>query len=81
METSEETPHHKRLKISGCHSTREQNLGVRIAYMKLIEHAFQEFADAIQTADDEVSFERIAERVTRQLGFRWFAYLSIGVQI
>lgn len=45
--------------------------------MKLIDHAFQEFADAIQTADDDASFERVAARVTQRLGFRWFAYLRL----
>ena len=45
--------------------------------MRLVEHSFQEFMDAVQTADDEQAFERIAARVTRQLGFRWFAYLRL----
>lgn len=45
--------------------------------MRLVEHSFQEFMDAIQTADDEQAFERIAIRVTQQLGFRWFAYLRL----
>jgi LuxR family transcriptional regulator, activator of conjugal transfer of Ti plasmids len=45
--------------------------------MKPIEHVLQEFIDAIHTADDEGSFERVATRVTRRLGFRWFAYLRI----
>jgi LuxR family transcriptional regulator, activator of conjugal transfer of Ti plasmids len=46
--------------------------------MKLIEHSLQEFIDAIQTADDEVSFERVADRLAQRLGFRWFAYLQIS---
>ncbi len=45
--------------------------------MKLIEHSFQEFIDALQTADDENSFERIATRMTQRLGFKWFAYLRL----
>jgi LuxR family transcriptional activator of conjugal transfer of Ti plasmids len=45
--------------------------------MKPIEHSFQEFIDAIQTANDEISFERVAMRVTQRLGFRWFAYLRL----
>jgi LuxR family transcriptional regulator, activator of conjugal transfer of Ti plasmids len=46
--------------------------------MRPIEHVFQEFIDAIQTAADEPSFERVAGRVTHRLGFRWFAYLRIA---
>lgn len=42
-----------------------------------IERSFQEFVDAIQTANDDDSFERVATRVTQRLGFRWFAYLRI----
>jgi LuxR family transcriptional activator of conjugal transfer of Ti plasmids len=38
----------------------------------------QEFIDAIHTADDEGSFERVAMRTTQRLGFRWFAYLRIA---
>lgn len=45
--------------------------------MSSIEHSFQEFVDAIQTAHDDDSFERVATRVTQRLGFRWFAYLRI----
>jgi LuxR family transcriptional regulator, activator of conjugal transfer of Ti plasmids len=45
--------------------------------MNSIEHSFQEFVDAIQTAHDDASFERVATRVTQRLGFRWFAYLRI----
>jgi LuxR family transcriptional activator of conjugal transfer of Ti plasmids len=45
--------------------------------MRAIEHSFQEFVDAIQTADDGPGFERIARRVTQRLGFRWFAYLRV----
>src|SRR5258707_15487383 len=45
--------------------------------MKSIDHVLQEFIDAIHTADDEKSFERVATVVTQRLGFRWFAYLRI----
>jgi LuxR family transcriptional regulator, activator of conjugal transfer of Ti plasmids len=45
--------------------------------MNSVEQSFQEFVDAIQTAQDDASFERVATRVTQRLGFRWFAYLRI----
>ena len=45
--------------------------------MKPIERTFQEFIDAIHTADDEPEFERVATRLTQRLGFRWFAYLRV----
>jgi LuxR family transcriptional activator of conjugal transfer of Ti plasmids len=45
--------------------------------MPLTEDSFQEFIDAIQTADGEQAFQRIAARVTQQFGFRWFAYLRL----
>jgi LuxR family transcriptional regulator, activator of conjugal transfer of Ti plasmids len=46
--------------------------------MKLIEEAFQEFVDALETAADEEGFERVASRVIRRLGFQRFAYLRIA---
>lgn len=46
--------------------------------MKSVECGFQEFIDAIQTAEDEIDFERIAKRMTERLGFRWFAYLRLS---
>jgi LuxR family transcriptional activator of conjugal transfer of Ti plasmids len=46
--------------------------------MKSIECSFQEFTDALQTADDQIGFERIARRITGRLGFRWFAYLRLS---
>lgn len=49
--------------------------------MKSIESSFQEFADAIQTAEGEVGFERVARRTTERLGFRWFAYLRLSEDI
>jgi LuxR family transcriptional activator of conjugal transfer of Ti plasmids len=46
--------------------------------MKSVERSFQEFIDAMQTADDEIGFERIAKRISERLGFRWFAYLRLS---
>jgi LuxR family transcriptional regulator, activator of conjugal transfer of Ti plasmids len=46
-----------------------------------MKRSFQEFTDAIQTADDEIGFERIARRITERLGFRWFAYLRLSDNI
>jgi LuxR family transcriptional regulator, activator of conjugal transfer of Ti plasmids len=46
--------------------------------MKATELSFQEFVDAIQTADDEAALQKVATRVTQRLCFRWFAYLSLG---
>jgi hypothetical protein len=45
---------------------------------KSVERSFQEFRDAIQTADDEIGFARIARRITERFGFRWFAYLGLS---
>ncbi|WP_456837572.1 autoinducer binding domain-containing protein [Bradyrhizobium sp. USDA 4486] len=42
-----------------------------------MESTFQEFVDAIQTADDARAFERIATRLTQKLGFERFAYLRL----
>lgn len=44
--------------------------------MNPVEAVFQEFVDAIQTADNEAAFSRVAQRSVEALGFRWFAYLS-----
>jgi LuxR family transcriptional regulator, activator of conjugal transfer of Ti plasmids len=49
--------------------------------MKSVERSFQEFTDAIQTAEDEIGFERIARRIAERLGFRWFAYLRLSDDI
>ncbi len=43
-----------------------------------MKRSFQEFTDAIHTADDEIGFARIGRRITERLGFRWFAYLRIS---
>lgn len=46
--------------------------------MKRTEYLFEEFVDALQTAEDGHAFERVASRVAHGLGFRWFAYLRMG---
>ncbi|OKO78313.1 LuxR family transcriptional regulator [Bradyrhizobium sp. NAS96.2] len=46
--------------------------------MKAPERLLEEFADAIHTAEEASGFERVATRVTEQLGFRWFAYLDVA---
>lgn len=46
--------------------------------MKETTNVFREFIDAINTAEDEESFEQVASRATRRLGFRWYAYLSLS---
>lgn len=43
-----------------------------------MDHVIQEFIDALQTAENESDFERIAIRITQRLGYRWFAYLRIS---
>lgn len=45
--------------------------------MRLVEHSFQEFIEAIQSAESERDFKQVASRVSQQLGFRWFAYLRL----
>lgn len=42
--------------------------------------AFQVFVDAIHHANDEVGLAAAASRMTEAIGFRWFAYLSLGGQ-
>jgi LuxR family transcriptional activator of conjugal transfer of Ti plasmids len=46
--------------------------------MDPFESAFQEFVDAIQTADTADEFERVATRLTHRLGFQRFAYLRLA---
>lgn len=46
--------------------------------MNAMERSFQEYTDAIQTADDETGFALVARRITEHLGFRWFAYLRLS---
>lgn len=38
---------------------------------------FQNFADSLWTANDELSLRRVAERVAEEMGFRWYAYLGL----
>lgn len=45
--------------------------------MNPIESAFQEFVDAIHTANTADEFERVATRLTHRLGFERFAYLRL----
>ncbi|WJR75509.1 autoinducer binding domain-containing protein [Bradyrhizobium sp. NP1] len=45
--------------------------------MNPVENIFQEFVDAIQTANKADAFERVATRLTHRLGFQHFAYLRI----
>jgi LuxR family transcriptional regulator, activator of conjugal transfer of Ti plasmids len=49
--------------------------------MKSTEQVFQEFIDAIQTAEEETAFERVGTRLARRLGFRWFAYLHLTLDL
>lgn len=46
--------------------------------MKTVEMAFQEFADGLHCAADENGFRSVGQRVAERLGFRYFAYLSLG---
>ncbi|MBO4225297.1 autoinducer binding domain-containing protein [Bradyrhizobium neotropicale] len=46
--------------------------------MNQVENIFQEFVDAIQTATNADSFERVASRLTNRLGFQRFAYLCLN---
>lgn len=41
------------------------------------EVLFQNFTDALWTANDELALRNVAERVASELGFRWFAYLGL----
>lgn len=45
--------------------------------MNSLENAFQEFIDAINTANNADAFERVATRLTQRLGFQRFAYLRL----
>lgn len=44
--------------------------------MRTLRHSFDEFTDAIQTAENEAGFSKVAGRFAERLGFRWFAYLN-----
>jgi hypothetical protein len=43
-----------------------------------VEHQYEEFVDALHTAEEARDFEQVAKRVAEQLGFRWFAYLYLA---
>jgi LuxR family transcriptional regulator, activator of conjugal transfer of Ti plasmids len=58
--------------------TRQRRVFIWSYNMKSVERSFQEFIDAIQTAEDEIGFALIAKRITERLGFRWFAYLRLS---
>jgi LuxR family transcriptional activator of conjugal transfer of Ti plasmids len=46
--------------------------------MNPVENVFEEFVDAIQTAETADEFERVATRLTHRLGFQHFAYLRLA---
>lgn len=46
--------------------------------MKAAESVFEEFIDAISAAEDDDSFEQVASRAAKRLGFRWYAYLCLS---
>lgn len=46
--------------------------------MKEAESVFEEFIDAISAAEDDDSFEQVASRAAKRLGFRWYAYLCLS---
>lgn len=46
--------------------------------MTLLDLAFRDFVDALETAHDEVGFKGAADRLATRLGFRWFAYLGFS---
>lgn len=46
--------------------------------MTLLDLAFRDFVDALETAHDEVSFKGAADRFAVRLGYRWFAYLGFS---
>ncbi|MBP1296415.1 autoinducer binding domain-containing protein [Bradyrhizobium elkanii] len=48
--------------------------------MTPIEYSFQGFVDELETAADQASFERVAARMTRRLGFESFAYLRLTAE-
>lgn len=46
--------------------------------MTLLDFAFRDFIDALETAYDEVGFKGAADRFAARLGYRWFAYLGFS---
>lgn len=46
--------------------------------MTILDLAFRDFVDALETAPDEVGFKRAADGFASRLGYRWFAYLGFS---
>jgi LuxR family transcriptional activator of conjugal transfer of Ti plasmids len=46
--------------------------------MTLLNLAFRDFVDALETAHDEAGFKNAADRLAARLGYRWFAYLGFS---
>lgn len=46
--------------------------------MTLLDAAFGDFVDTLETAYDEVGLKRAADRLAAHLNFRWFAYLGFS---
>lgn len=46
--------------------------------MTLLDLAFRDFVDTLETAHDEVGFKGAADRFAVRLGYRWFAYLGFS---
>ncbi len=44
----------------------------------LQREVIQEFADAVQNAENEIAFAGVANRLAQALDYRWFTYLSVG---
>lgn len=46
--------------------------------MTLLDLAFRDFVDALETAHDEAGFKGAANRLAARLGYQWFAYLGFS---
>jgi LuxR family transcriptional activator of conjugal transfer of Ti plasmids len=46
--------------------------------MTVVDLAFREFVDTLETAHDESGFKVAADRFAARLGYRWFAYLGFS---
>lgn len=46
--------------------------------MRKFERACSEFIDGLHSAATKEEFQRVAERAAKDLGFRWYAYVSGG---
>ncbi|MER8421085.1 LuxR family transcriptional regulator [Mesorhizobium sp. M1329] len=44
----------------------------------ILDLAFRDFVDALETADNEIGFKSAADRFAHGLGYRWFAYLGFS---